>query len=132
MNNYGVNKVSDAIKQHTKWMEDINKCLICNISPRKEMINENAHQVCQFGKWLEDNKDELKEIDLKTFYEVYEEHKQLHQEAKEILDMAFEHNFANIAKHKTIPVEKYDTLLKLSKDIKKTLRKFRASLYESE
>ncbi len=132
MHNYGVNKVSEAIKQHTQWMEDINKCLICNISPKEEMIDENAHQICKFGKWLEKNREELREIDLQTFYEVYEEHQKLHQEAKNILDISFDNNFANIVKHKTIPIEKYDVLLQLSKDIKKTLRKFRASLYEAK
>ena len=125
----GVEKVSEAIKQHTTWMENINKCLICNVSPKPEMIADNAHEICKFGKWLEENKEKLKEIDMKTFYEVYEEHKQLHQTAKDILDTAFEHNFSNILKHKTIEEKEYDKLLKLSKDIKRTLRRFRASLY---
>jgi hypothetical protein len=95
------------------------------------MIEENAHLKCNFGKWLEENKEELKDINLETFYQVYEEHQKLHSIAKEILDISFEHNFLNVTKHNPVPENMYDEMLKLSKEIKKTLRKFRANLYES-
>jgi len=132
MNTNPITTVSNAIKDHTKWMENINKCLICNVSPNDEMLEDNAHLKCKFGKWLEENKEALKEIDIKIFYEIYEEHEKFHKIAKSILDISFEHNFMNITKHKTVPVEMYDEFLKLSKDIKKTLRKFRANLYDNK
>ena len=127
-----INEISQAIKNHTIWLENINKSLICDKTPAETMIDEEAHIKCKFGKWLEENKETLKEINLQLFYEVYEEHKKLHEVGKEILDIAYEHNFMNVTKHKTIPESKYDELLKLSKDIKKTLRKFRANLYDNE
>jgi len=126
-----ITEISEAIQNHTIWLENINKSLICNKTPTDTMIDKEAHIKCKFGKWLEENKETLKDIDLQVFYEVYEEHQKLHQLGKEILDIAYEHNFMNITKHKTIPQEKYDKLLQLSKDIKKTLRKFRTNLYEA-
>jgi len=132
MHNNPVTEISEAIKNHTIWLENINKSLICDKTPTETMIDEEAHRKCKFGKWLEENKDSLKEINLALFYEVYEEHQKLHQKAKEILDIAYEHNFMNLTKHNTVPENKYDELLKLSKDIKKTLRKFRANLYDNE
>jgi len=124
-----VNTISDAIKNHTIWLENVNKALICDTKPTETMIDEDAHLKCEFGRWLEENKDELKDIDLKTFYDVYEEHQRLHKIGREILDKAYEHNFVKLKKHNTISEEQYDSLLKVSKDIKKTLRKFRASMY---
>jgi len=125
-------EISETIKNHTIWLENINKSLICDKTPTETMIDEEAHIKCKFGKWLEENKEALKEINLQLFYEVYEEHKKLHEVGKEILDIAYEHKFINVTKHKTIPESKYDELLQLSKDIKKTLRKFRANLYDNE
>jgi len=126
-----VKMMSEAIKNHTIWLENVNKSLICDISPTDTMIDKESYLKCEFGKWLEENKEVLKDINLALFYEVYEEHKKLHEIAKEILDIAYENNFLNIKIHKTIPERKYDELLKISKDIKKTLRKFRANLYDS-
>ena len=127
-----IEEISQAIKNHTIWLENINKCLICDKEPNKTMIDTNAHLECKFGKWLEDNKEILKDINLKVYYEVYDEHQKLHAKGKEILDIAYEHNFMNVTKHKTVPEVKYNELLKLSKDIKKTLRKFRTNLYDSD
>jgi len=120
----GVNKISDAIKSHTKWMENINKCLICDMKPEHQFLDKDAYKLCEFGKWIEQHKEKLKEIDLKVFYDVYEEHQQLHTKAKEMLDLSL-HN-------KPISVELYDKFIKLSTDIKKTLRKFRAKFYDNE
>ena len=120
-----VNKVSEAINSHVKWMETIQQNLICDIKPAEELLSENAHQLCEFGKWLEENKDSLKDVDLNIFYEVYEKHKKLHQEGKEILELKF-------VKKKNIPVFVYNNFLNSSKEIKKSLRKFRAKLYGSE
>jgi len=128
-----VNEISQAIKNHTIWFENINKALICDKTPTQTMIDNEAHLKCKFGQWLEANKEQLKEVNLQVFFEVYEEHKKLHKIGKEILDIAYEHNFINMTKkHNTIPEKMYDELLKASKDIKKTLRKFRANLYESD
>ena len=132
MRNNPITEISEAIKNHTIWLENINKSLICDKTPTDTMIDKEAHLKCKFGKWLEENKEVLKEINLQVFYEVYEEHKKLHQIGKEILDIAYEHNFISVTKHKTVPENKYDELLKLSKDIKKILRKFRANLYGKE
>ena len=131
MQNNPVNEISQAIKNHTIWFENINKALVCDKAPTEAMIDEKSHLKCEFGKWLEENKEILKDINLQVFYEVYEEHKKLHKIGKEVLDIAYENNFMNLSKHKTIPENLYDQLVQASKDIKKTLRKFRSNLYEN-
>ena len=126
-----IKNISSAIKDHTVWMENINKTLICDIKPADNMLDKEAHLKCNFGKWLEANKEQLQEINKSIFDEVYKEHQNLHSTAKEILDIAYEHNFLNLSKHKTIPESKYNALLNLSKEIKSTLRQFRSNIYGS-
>jgi hypothetical protein len=126
-----ITTISNAIKDHTKWMESINITLICDVKPSDNMLDLNAHKKCKFGQWLDENSEALKAIDLDTFLEVYNEHQALHSKAKEILDIAYDKNFMNIVKHQTIPEMKYKELLKLSKDIKGTLRNFRSNIYSS-
>jgi hypothetical protein len=131
MNTDPVKMLSDAIKTHTVWLENINKTLICDVSPNETMIDNSSYLKCDFGHWLEENKDTLKKANSALFEELYKNHKKLHQLGKEILEIAYENSFSNNIR-KAIPKEKYEELLKISKDIKKNLRKFRADVYTTE
>ena len=119
-----IEQVSNAIKNHTKWVEEIQEIIICHKNFDNHMVSENSHLECEFGQWLEKNKTELTEVDLKNFYEIYETHKKLHNTGKEILETAFQ----NSSCVTPIPQNIYEKLLKESKEIKKHLRIFRANL----
>jgi len=125
----GIEKVTEAINSHTNWIEKINKSLICDIPYDKKDVSEEPYNLCEFGKWLNENQELLKEINVEQYFKVYELHKELHNIVKDILIFSHDKNVLTKHLHRAIPLEKYERLLKFSKELVRELRVFRAGLY---
>ena len=110
--------ITNAINEHSKWLENLQKIKICNVPPSDNFIKKNSHKLCNFGIWLESHHQELEDMNKDLFYEIYTLHKELHQLGKEILEA------------KMISLETYDNFIDKSKLMKKKLREYRAKSYK--
>jgi diguanylate cyclase (GGDEF)-like protein len=82
-----LDELDRAIFHHEQWHEDLNRTLICRLSPDRRDVNEDAHHNCRFGQWLYGPACKhlaqypgLKEIECV--------HERMHRSAKEMLDVS--------------------------------------------
>ena len=82
-----LDELDRAIFHHEQWHEDLNRTLICRLSPDRRDVNEDAHHNCRFGQWLYGPacKHLAQYPGLKEIESV---HERMHRSAKEMLDVS--------------------------------------------
>lgn len=90
------------LNSHRTWVYRLNKTLICGLEPTKEMIAEDAHVHCDFGRWLEDRACHL-DLDSGTRASLLNRHRKVHDLAREMA--------LTVRGGKTIEEDLYDAFL---------------------
>ena len=82
-----LDELDRAIFHHEQWHEDLNRTLICRLSPDRRDVNEDAHHNCRFGQWLYGPacKHLAQHPGIKEIESV---HERMHRSAKEMLDVS--------------------------------------------
>ena len=45
-------EIDQALFHHDQWHEELNRTLICGLSPDQRDVEDDAHRKCRFGQWL--------------------------------------------------------------------------------
>lgn len=45
--------VADAVAEHDAWLRGWQRSMACGLTPGHEVLDENAHRSCRFGRWIE-------------------------------------------------------------------------------
>lgn len=108
-----------AIDNHTQWLNQINRTLICKLPPEENDLAENPHYLCHFGRWYHgiDN-PALEAID--SFQRIAPIHQHMHQVARELLQKG--------ARNEVISSNEYDDLIDCSNILRQQLHCLRNDL----
>jgi diguanylate cyclase len=47
-----LSELDQALFHHEQWHEELNRTLICSLSPDQRDLEKDAHRNCRFGQWL--------------------------------------------------------------------------------
>lgn len=70
-------QIDALLDSHRKWVDRLNKCLICGTPPADDLTAEDAHMRCALGELLEIKGENLFQ-DQTTFNSIYDLHKTVH------------------------------------------------------
>lgn len=88
-----------------------------NIIRNMDSLNKvPGHHECEFGKWCDRNKEKLRHIH--SFSKLYDEHKQFHIDASDLIRECSIHNVAKLLSSSENVLESF---MKLSKDVDKVM-----------
>lgn len=108
-----------AVENHSKWLANLNRTLICNLAPEEKETSEQAYLLCQFGRWYHgiDN-PYLMAVD--SFIKLGEVHKKVHRAAERLLN-----------KRANIHVDEYDELVNLTEELRRQASRLQAELNQN-
>ncbi len=114
--------LDNGIVSHTKWLKGLHRSLICrDEEPNEQDIEPDAHHNCQFGKWYYNgNHAELDRLEL--FTEIGDQHKKMHDQARQVLLKG--------VKQEPINIDDYDTFMDLAINFKLEVRKLQHQIIE--
>ncbi|WP_416768469.1 diguanylate cyclase [Sulfurimonas sp. ST-25] len=80
-----IREVDQAIYNHSQWYQNIIRSIVCHLPFDQRDMAEDAHHHCTFGQWYYHcSEKEMQEN--KTFQSIRGEHKQVHANAKLLLE----------------------------------------------
>ncbi|MEP1932794.1 MAG: diguanylate cyclase [Roseibium sp.] len=113
-------QIDALLDSHRKWVDRLNKCLICGTPPADDLTAEDAHMRCALGELLE-TKGEILFQDKTTFNSIYNLHKTVHAfgrsmvletQAGNTVNASSYENFLKEIKHLQDLIEgTYDTII---------------------
>ncbi|GAB4292693.1 MAG: hypothetical protein Kow0096_07800 [Thiohalomonadaceae bacterium] len=111
------NELELAVENHTRWVNNISRTLLCHGTPDAADLAAAPHLLCHFGRWYHgiDNPALLKLPEFETIGPV---HEAMHQAARELLLAQQE--------GKPFDVATYDRLLHLSDEMRRQLNRLRS------
>jgi GGDEF domain-containing protein len=109
-----------AIVEHTKWMVQWNRKVICDGMQIGKDLSEWSAENCEFGRWLDsDEASFLKELEI--FQQVESLHKQVHLPVNAIMK--------NTARGQPITQQQFDNYVEAEKDFSRLLVSLRDEIY---
>lgn len=110
-------ELEHAVENHTRWLNNISRTLLCHGTPAAADLVTAAHLLCHFGRWYHgiDNPALLK---LPEFDAIGPVHEAMHKVAQELLLAQQE--------GKRFDVATYDRLLQLSDEMRQQLGRLRS------
>jgi len=92
-------ELDQALFHHEQWREEVNRTLICNLSPDQRDLEKEAHRNCRFGQWLYCGG--MRSLSSHpAFAEIETLHQRLHNCARGLLTAS--------ARHEQIPLQDYE------------------------
>jgi len=112
-------ELEHAIENHAKWLSQINRTLICHLTPEANDLSEHPHHLCQFGRWYRKIDDPILAT-LESFQYIGEVHKSMHLKAGALL--------RKNTQHLAIEPGEYDELIDLSEELRFLINALRRDL----
>lgn len=114
-----VSELENAVENHSRWLSDINRTLICKLQPEAADLDASAHHACQFGRWYH-GIDNPHLASLEIFTKIGGVHERMHQVAKHLLQ-----------KQQTITTDEYDELVHLTSQLRTLANTLRNELNQN-
>lgn len=106
-------EIDQALFYHDEWCEELNRTLICGLTPDQRDIGKEAHRNCRFGQWLYcDGAQCLARHP--SFSEIETLHRRLHGYAKNLL--------VSSANHQRIAMDDYERFVNTLKQMRLELQ----------
>lgn len=79
-----INELNNSIDAHYKWLVKMFRCAVSSDVTHPDITGDNAHSVCRFGKWINDQS--LNNEDGSSYVsKIYSAHEKMHVIGKELL-----------------------------------------------
>lgn len=75
-----------AMQSHLEWSRRILRCAVLKISPGKDVMREDAHQLCRFGQWFEQSRFIFEALDADKTRSVEINHRAMHDAIRQICE----------------------------------------------
>ena len=108
-----------AVNSHARWLNQLNRTIICKLPPQDDDISETAHLLCHLGRWYHSINNPAFEA-LEDFSIIGPVHEQMHAVARGLL--------LKIQQGQAITPDEYDELVMLSDILREHLTNLRGSL----
>ena len=109
-----------AADNHARWLNQINRTLICRLPADSNDIAEMPHHLCHFGRWYHQGVDNSVIESLESFQRIGPVHERMHLAARELLLKA--------ARQEDIRPADYDALIEHSDTLRQYLIALRHEL----
>lgn len=97
-----IRQLEQAITLHAAWLKNLHRTLVCGLPPSAEDLSADSHCRCEFGRWYHSDPPLL--LRRRTsFRELGETHRNMHAQAREILQALGDGN--------RLSVEQYDDFM---------------------
>lgn len=79
-----IGELDAAVETHMSWARRVLRCAVLHTSPGRDVLAENAHELCRFGRWFVSNEARFIEIDAKKSQKIETVHKLMHDAIRSI------------------------------------------------
>lgn len=117
-----IHELELAVENHTKWLAQINRTLICHLPAQESDLNEVPHLLCTFGRWYHAI-DNPAITSLELFREIGEVHTAMHLCARALLEKGL--------RGTPITTSEYDNLVDLSSKLRTLVQQLRHDLNQN-
>ena len=117
LNSY-VNELELAVENHIRWLNDVNRSLLCHAAPSAENLVTQPYLLCHFGRWYH-NVSNTALLAQPEFVAIGPVHEQLHELARRLLQAEVD--------GKPFDPAAYDDLLARGDEMRHLLARVRAS-----
>lgn len=73
-----------ALQAHMEWGRRILRCAILHANPGNDALKSDAHHLCRFGRWFNENRYIFDEMDADKALSLYVNHQAMHDAIREI------------------------------------------------
>jgi len=87
--------IDRAVEAHLAWNQKLLRCSLLKESPGDDMLRPNAHELCQFGLWLQAFKPQLMVYDAQRVSQITTHHTAMHQAVSTLCGHALAGTVAN-------------------------------------
>ncbi|MFO7594254.1 MAG: diguanylate cyclase [Pseudomonadota bacterium] len=77
-------ELEKAVENHSKWLANVNRTLICKLPPESKDISTAPHHLCHFGRWYH-GIDNPALAGMESFVHIGKVHEKMHLCAKQLL-----------------------------------------------
>jgi len=79
-----VHELDEAEQCLMEWARRVLRCAVLRTSPGDDVLADDSHDRCQFGRWLQRHRERFDELDAVTTRRVEQRHQQMHGAARSI------------------------------------------------
>lgn len=79
-----VHELDEAEQCHMEWGRKVLRCAVLRASPGDDVLADDSHNRCRFGRWLHHHRDRFGELDAVTSRRLDEHHQLMHNAARSI------------------------------------------------
>lgn len=79
-----IEQLDSAVKVHIGWSHQLLRCAVLGDVPKVDLISEDAHNRCDFGRWFRSEREQFDAIDTTRAQHLEQQHQQMHDAARAI------------------------------------------------
>lgn len=79
-----VTELDAAMQAHLEWTRKVLRCAVLQASPGEDVLNSEAHHVCQFGRWFLSHRAQFEALDAGRAHVLENEHQAMHDAIRSI------------------------------------------------
>ena len=113
-------QIDALLGSHRQWVDRLNKTLICGTEAPDDMIAENSHLLCDFGRFLETRAGVIFP-DKALHDDIFVFHKSLHDRGRDLIltsqagkvieEMSYEHFLADLKRFQNLLEDTYNSII---------------------
>ena len=79
-----VSELDAAVQAHLEWSRKVLRCAVLHTSPGDDVLSDEAHSLCRFGRWFEQHRILFKSLDPDQTQPLDTEHRSMHDAIRNI------------------------------------------------
>lgn len=77
-------RLDEAMQGHLAWSQRLLRCALLGEPPAEDMLQANAHQLCEFGRWFGPVSERLQKLEPVCVHNLDTAHNNMHRAVREI------------------------------------------------
>lgn len=77
-------RLDEAMLAHLAWSQRLLRCALLNETPAEDMLQANAHQLCEFGRWFGAVSEQLQKLEPDCVRRLDAAHRSMHMAVREL------------------------------------------------
>jgi diguanylate cyclase (GGDEF)-like protein len=77
-------RMDEAMQAHLAWSQRLLRCALLGEPPAEDMLQANAHELCEFGRWFGPVSERLQKIEPVCVHNLDTAHSHMHRAAREL------------------------------------------------
>lgn len=77
-------RMDEAMQAHLAWSQRLLRCALLSEPPAEDMLQANAHELCEFGRWFGPISERLQKIEPVCVHNLNTAHSHMHRAVREL------------------------------------------------